>query len=185
LIAQLRAQTAELHQQLDDALELEIGQITRQKYVEFLRGSLAALEPLETGLKPWLKPDARSRCEALRQDLRTLGADSVVAPLPDAPRLENEAAAFGARYVIEGSALGGAILSRNFDVALQLEGSALSYLTLHGAGLGEHWRGFLAELEAFGRSATPAERAEACESAKAVFKLYADGFRSTGAITAR
>jgi heme oxygenase len=179
LIARLRAETAALHQQLDDALELEPSQITRQKYVEFLRGSLAALEPLEAQLRPDV-----SRCELLRRDLATLGVEAAVPALADPPLLSSEAAVFGARYVIEGSALGGAILSRSFDNALGLNGTALSYLTLHGAALGAHWRAFLAEIEGFGQQATPEMRAEACESAKAVFKLYARGFRSSGAIAA-
>lgn len=184
LLAQLRASTSDLHAQLDHALGLARESITREKYVAFLLGSLAALEPLEPQLAPFSNGHSRSRCALLREDLASLAAPTTVSALADAAPLDisTEAAALGARYVIEGSALGGAVLARAFDAALNLNGEALRYLTLHGARLGEHWRGFCAELEQFGTTATPSMQSEACASARAVFRIYSLAFRNTGAI---
>ena len=185
LISQLRAATGQLHHQLDEALALQGDRVTRERYAAFLRGSLAALEPLEAQLQSWVSKDYIFRCDLLRVDLRTLQADAHVNGSLDVPTIGSEAAALGARYVVEGSALGGAILARSFDAALGLQGEALGYLTLHGAGLAAHWRSFLAELEQFGKTATPQMRTDACESAKAVFNLYLAGFRSSGAVAVR
>ena len=185
MLSQLRAATSQLHRELDGALGLEEGQITRQKYVEFLQGSLLALAAIEPRLAAVSAPGVASRCELLRSDLQSLGATADVSDLSEAVHIDSQAAAFGARYVIEGSTLGGAILSRLFDKALALEGKGLRYLTLHGAGLAEHWREFLSELEQFGKVATPELRAEACETARAVFMLYIAAFRRSGAIPAK
>jgi heme oxygenase len=181
LVSELRAATSDLHRELDGSLGLAQGHVTLLSYVAFLRGSLAALDPLEERLRASLTGTPRSRCALLREDLIALGADTTVCSLPEVPSLQSEAAVFGARYVIEGSALGGAVLARSFDASLRLEGEALGYLTLYGSSLGEHWRAFVSELESFGKRATRSMRSEACETAQAVFKLYAAGFRSTGA----
>jgi len=183
LLAQLRASTSDLHAQLDNALGLAHDSITREKYVAFLHGSLAALETLEPQLAPFGNGHSRSRCALLREDLASLAAPTAVREFAVPPlEIRTEAAAFGARYVIEGSALGGAVLARAFDAALNLNGEALRYLTLHGARLAEHWRAFCTELEQFSRRATPSMQSEACASARAVFRIYSVAFRNTGAI---
>lgn len=182
LLAQLRAATSDLHRALDEALGLARGSVTLQSYEAFLRGSLAALEPIEVQLRGFGGSESLSRCALLRADLNSLRSDAGISPVARVPRIDTEAAAFAVRYVIEGSALGGAVLARAFDSALQLKGQSLSYLTLYGARLGEHWREFCNELERFGRTATPSMRAEACASARAVFELYYSAFRSTGAV---
>jgi len=163
--------------------------VTRERYVAFLQGSLVALEHIEPSLLSFFRNAVPSRCDLLRADLSALGRSSPdlsATPLhepSEIPQIDSEAAAFGARYVIEGSALGGAVLARAFDAALQLNGASQRFLTLYGARLGEHWRGFCAELEQFGKMATPSAQTEACASARAVFNFYAAAFRSTGAIT--
>jgi heme oxygenase (biliverdin-IX-beta and delta-forming) len=187
LLAQLRAATNDLHRELDQALGLADAGVTREKYVAFLRGSLAALDAIEPQLRDFGEGEAISRRELLREDLRSLGcptsfgARAEIAEIGSV-EIASVAAAFGARYVIEGSALGGAVLARSFDAGLQLRGESQRYLTLHGARLGERWREFCAELEGFGTMATASARSEACACARAVFKLYRAAFRSSGAI---
>jgi len=185
LLAQLRAATSALHGQLDAALGLQDERITRESYAAFLRGSLAALAPLEVQLRPWLPADEPPRCDLLRSDLLALGVAADVPALPDVPPIDSPGAAWGARYVIEGSALGGVVLARAFDARLGLRGEAVRYLTLHGAGLAQRWRSFLIDLEEFGKTATAVVRSDACETAKAVFNLYSAGLRSSEAIAAR
>ena len=182
LLAQLRTATSDLHRELDQALCLAENSITHGSYVAFLRGTLSALEPIERQLRDFGGTDALSRCALLRADLDSLNSAAPILPNPDAPKIHSLSAAYGARYVIEGSALGGAVLARSFEAALRLHGGSLRYLTLHGPQLGAHWRAFCEELEQFGRSATPSMHREACASARAVFKLYYAAFRSTGAI---
>lgn len=182
LLAQLRAATGDLHQELDRYLGLADEGVSRERYVAFLRGSLAALNVLEPQLRAFGVGEGPSRSELLREDLRSLASPAVIEAPLDVLDIESEAAAYGARYVIEGSALGGAVLARSFDSALRLNGESLRYLTLHGRELGAHWREFCAELEQFGTTATPNMRAEACACARAVFKLYGAAFRSSGAL---
>ncbi|HYQ46167.1 MAG TPA: biliverdin-producing heme oxygenase [Polyangiaceae bacterium] len=185
VLAQLRAATGDLHRELDGALGFGDGGLSRERYVAFLQGSLVALEAIEPQLQAFGDRAMPSRCQRLREDLRSLESPTSVGAPAEIPDICSEAAAFGARYVVEGSTLGGAVLARSFDAALQLQGTSLRYLTLYGARLGEHWREFCEELERFGRTATPEMRSEACACARAVFKLYGAAFRSTGAIAVR
>jgi heme oxygenase (biliverdin-IX-beta and delta-forming) len=181
LLTQIRLATRHLHAQLDDELGLTQEGCTRAVYTAFLRGSLAALQPLESQFNTGWRGQ-KSRCRLLQEDLASLGADSTPKALLEVPNLNSEAARMGARYVVEGSALGGAVLARNLDTHLGLNGESQRFLTIHGAGLAHHWRAFVQELEGWGKKSSSEMRAEACESAKAVFGLYRAAFHSTGSL---
>ncbi len=185
MLAQLRAATAAAHAELDRGLDLLAESVALERYIAFLQGSLGALEPLENSLGVTPAPEAvpyRARTPRLRQDLTALGVNARVDASAASIPLASVAAACGARYVIEGSALGGAVLARGLGVTLQLDARALGYLTLYGDGLSEHWRAFVAELERWGKSATLEMRAEACDTARAVFATYRAAFERAGAL---
>ena len=170
-----------MHAQLDNDLGLTRAGCSRVAYEAFLRGSLAALQPLESQLDTASR-GPESRCHLLLEDLASLGAQSAPKALLEVPNLDSEAARLGARYVVEGSALGGAVLARALDARLGLNGGAQRFLTMHGARLSDHWRSFVQELEDWGQRASGEMRIEACESAKAVFGLYRAAFHSTGSL---
>lgn len=186
LLAELRAATASAHAELDHGLGLLSEGVTRARYIAFLRGSLAALEPLEKSLVLGSNldtPTYRERAPSLRADLASLGVNTGPTELTASPHVASMAARCGARYVIEGSALGGAVLARGLEPALGLQGKALAYLKLYGDELPSHWRAFVAALEHWGKSATLEMRAEACNTARAVFGSYRAAFEQSGAFT--
>jgi heme oxygenase len=77
----------------------------------------------------------------------------------------------GARYVVEGSALGGRGLARRLDGLLgpgTLAGRR--FFSGHGAETGAVWRGYLDRLSA--APETPAARAAAIEGATATFSIF-------------
>ncbi len=183
-IADLRAATAAAHEALDRGLDLLGAGLTQERYIAFLAGSLAALEPLEESLATLSALESvpyRARAPRLRADLTALGVNNVATATADSPHLTSVAAALGARYVVEGSALGGAVLARGLAPALELDDAELGYLTLYGPDLGAHWRAFVSELERWGKSATLEMRAEACDTARAVFASYQAAFERAGA----
>ncbi|PZU11988.1 biliverdin-producing heme oxygenase [Sphingomonas sp.] len=160
-VQQLRATTASDHDLVDAAFGVT-DFADREAYGRFLAAHALALPAVEAALESLaILPPLRPRAPLIESDLRALGLD-LPAPLPfDLPR--TGASGFGAAYVIEGSRLGGGLLSRR--VAPGLPASYLSETHLPG-----EWRGFLAALDA--AAAGDAWIAEAITAARATFDLY-------------
>lgn len=149
----LRQATAASHGAIESLLRLD-AQIDRGRYAAILQGFdvfLSAWEPAVTSTLPERLQGgfmARSRLAFLHQDLATLGlerADGAVAALPD---LGTPAAAFGSMYVIEGSALGGQVISRQLSGRFG-DGRCSGAAYFHGWGdqTGRMWREFREQLE--------------------------------------
>lgn len=171
LLAQLRRATAARHRRLDDGLALGHATLTRERYAAFLEGSLRVLVLLEPALRKWPRAyDPSPRIECLREDLRALGGD--VDPVPAHVHVPaNAAAAFGAAYVVEGSALGGRVLAPLVQRVLGTC-TSVSYLRLRGDATQPHWQAWLARLRTFDDDAVPADRDAACAMACATFDVY-------------
>lgn len=118
------------------------------------------------------------RAAHLLEDLATLGVAS-----PHAEPYQvgtSDAALIGVAYVLEGSRLGGSILSRT--VAPELRGKATRYLD-HGAGL-KLWPRFVSRLDTLDFSEE--ETAAAIFAANAVFAAFERGLchdQTVGAIS--
>lgn len=163
----LRAATRGAHDRVD-ALFSGFDLARPDDYRRFLAAQAAAFLPAEAALDHagagrlfpgW--SEAR-RAHLLAADLDDLG---MARPDPAAaPAFASPAAVAGAVYVLEGSRLGGALLSRR--LAPGLPGRFLS------AGLPPGgWRAFLARLEQL--LGTDVERREAVASAEGMFLLFA------------
>lgn len=178
LLHALRDTTRAHHQALDAALGFDAERITRDRYVAFLRGSLAAVTALEPSLARWLVPSSPSRAASLERDLAALGAG---AP-PRVDRFEPASLpeAVGCSYVVEGSALGGAVLASRVERAL---GDApTSYLRLHGRDPGRAWASWLRALEAHDAAMSGSDRDQACHAARRTFDLYTQALTAAGSI---
>ena len=176
LIESLRAATRQQHAELDQS----VAALTDvDRYRDFLRGSWAALSPLERALGPWLETTPRG--PLIQADLHDLNSDVGPAIADHSPPIDSTARAWGARYVIEGSALGGVVLARGVQQVVG-DGAPVRYLTVHGAELGARWRAFMAALNAWGQNATATEKSAACDTAGAVFAWYREAFAATGAL---
>ena len=170
-LAALRSATRELHERVDRLMDLQRMQDPGHyaRVLQALDAFLAGWEPAVAAALPqrwhhWLQQ--RSRRPFLRADLRELG----IAPCPPAhvPPLQSEPAAWGSLYVMEGSALGGQLISRTLAPAGVLPTRGGAYFHGWGHATGAMWRevrGLLAtEL------ASPAAVAQACEAARQTFE---------------
>ena len=160
-VARLRAATASDH----DAVDAGFGRYDLRDandYRAFLIAHARALPAVEAWLEtiPGLAA-VRSRGDPLAADLAALGEEM---PAPMAFDLApSEAAGWGAMYVIEGSRLGGIMLSRSVP-----EGMPSAYLgAKHLSG---EWRTLLTAIDR--QPADEAWVAEAIAGAKAAFALY-------------
>lgn len=170
LLAQLRAVTGAAHAELDRAVT-GAGTLSPVRYAALLYAHLDVLSSLEAELEHYLPGFAAAqRVALLCADLHVLGLGA--APARGANRVTSLGAAWGAAYVIEGSALGGLVLARELKLERSVDARALRYMSLRGAATADHWRSFCRALNAWGAGANEHERATACASACAVFKAY-------------
>jgi heme oxygenase len=157
----LRASTAAIHRQTELALDLPASIRGIDDYCFLLQRFYGLYEPLEELLATFpewttwkIALPERRHTEHLGRDLRALG----VAPqdLPRAspsglPKLQSFAEALGARYVLEGSALGSQIilplLQRKLHFGID---GADSFLRGYGNRTQDHWIWFCAGLDRFG-----------------------------------
>ncbi|ANM11863.1 MULTISPECIES: biliverdin-producing heme oxygenase [unclassified Rhizobium] len=160
----LRAQTADCHGEVDELFST-FDLSNRQQYRTFLRAHArvvpAAEDALEDAGIAHLLPDwpERRRTQLLLADIGELG-DPLPQPLPP-PALRNDAALWGALYVLEGSKLGGALLAKS--VPDHLPGSYLRPQGPKGA-----IRIFMERLDASGID----DPAAAVSAARDVFGLF-------------
>lgn len=154
LLPRLRHSTGPLHDRIEALLQLE-APMPMARYGRILRGFHEFLQlweqrvrfALPEDLRPWF--DERRRASLTLQDL----ADLSIAQAPDLRqsardaqaliRMDSPAAAFGALYVIEGSALGGQVLVPQLKRHLGLRPDyGARYFHGFGERTGAMWREF-------------------------------------------
>lgn len=116
-VAVLRAATRDAHDRLDSLVDLRSW--NRATHAWWLQRMLGLHEPLENELGTWATPAfdlaGRRRAGAITADLITLGLTEAEvrslprSPLPPAPTERGRA--LGQLYVLDGSALGGAVIA--------------------------------------------------------------------------
>ena len=192
----IRTATAHCHASLEKAIDWSAAFSSPAGYVELLRDFLRVVDPLECRLEQFepvvLVELSHGRSRRLRCDV-----DAVLHGFMDAGRVDraddlvvdvsfivDQATALGALYVLEGSALGGQILSKQIrDFAsrwpiveprsvLQLQSMPFidSYFVGRGAETGRHWRAFCDRInDALPNEATASTAARA---AVQTFELF-------------
>lgn len=173
VLAALRAATRERHERVDQLMDLR-RLAERAHYERVLQVFDAFLGPWEEAVAAalpeawptWLRQ--RSRRAFLQNDLHALGLQ----PLPRAAlqlQLASPAAAWGSVYVLEGSALGGQVITR----ALAHSGLQPASAYFHGWGIatGAMWQEFRLRLQH--ELPEPAWVAAACDAACQTFDVLA------------
>ncbi len=182
---EIRDATHAEHEDLENHMDLmrpdfELEEYARllQKYHAFYHGLerfLLGRAAQQSGFAEFYCRD-RLKTPWLASDLRALnaGADAPA----DAPLQERLAALFaseqrllGALYVIEGSMLGGSVMSKQFRKRFELAPeTGLMFFTGYGSDTREKWLALLGLLAQFDHD--PAARREAVEGARSMFRLF-------------
>jgi heme oxygenase len=148
----LRKCTASAHDSLESKLDL-LSAPSRGRLIALLKAFYGFHSVWEPALSRWPRlfelMASRSRLADLRADLMHFGfTDEDVSQIAHCRRaaelLQSEAAAVGSAYVLEGSTLGGQVISRLFDGADYVPKTGLAYFNPYGAATGEMWRAFKA-----------------------------------------
>lgn len=153
LITDLRRATAAEHAALEQSVPLLDPNLTVATYrVTLLRfASVVACWEL-VGRRMCPEPhlttfDARCRSALLLTDLQNIGESTLAFP-PCQIALEEPASFWGALYVMEGSTLGGQLISRHLEEALGFrDGHGYRFFRGHGQDTGRLWKEFCALFE--------------------------------------
>ncbi len=156
MLHRLRNETSAVHHRVETRLDLLSPALDIERYGRVLQGMHAAWVPLEAHIAAFCPAEdynfwqGREQAHRLAADLESLGitpGPSFVpgAPLPD---VRDRSAWLGALYVVEGSTLGGQVISRHLQQRFGWqEGFGHSFFLGYGARTGERWRQVLRALE--------------------------------------
>lgn len=183
-IGEMRAATRPHHQRIEQLLALD-APMPLPRYTAILQGFQRFLgaweaelhQALPEAMQDWLT--ARSRLALLHEDLAWLGAAHQASPAGAVPRCLPDnglPSAFGSLYVIEGSALGGQVITPRLQRDLGLApGRGASYFHGHGERTAGMWREFRQLAgEAIGTDA--GRRQQACRAAGQTFEVLISTF---------
>lgn len=178
ILSRLKYETRPEHAAIEAALDLTPSTLTHAAYRRTLERFYGFYRPLEVKLQATLgltghrfDLTARLKTPCLAADLRALGIESpdqlpVCASLPV---LKNAADFFGCLYVLEGSTLGGQLISRHVRLAIGVTPETGGRF-FHGYGdrTGQMWQHFRAAVTGF--VVSPAMQDAAVAAAKDTFQ---------------
>ena len=151
----LKQRTKFPHQQLEKILLSKLKSISAvSDYVDILNSFYGYIKPLETfistNIDNNLLPDynKRRKSDALQEDLRCFDSRLGSSLCHDLPTVNNTYQALGALYVLEGSTLGGQIISRMIAQKLQLQNfDGLAFFKSYGDETLKMWDTFKQVLD--------------------------------------
>lgn len=175
LIDKLREATQHRHKELDDAIMSYLKNIySTDDYVQLLIAFYGYFKPVYDKIDAHLDisrlPDynTRRKPDSILQNLISLHHNEKVENIASQiPAISDNASAFGALYVMEGSTLGGLIIKKMLSDALPLSDTQLSFFAGYGKQTRERWNHFVQALNGF--TVVPAEEQAAITSANATF----------------
>jgi heme oxygenase (biliverdin-IX-beta and delta-forming) len=155
LLERLKVETRPAHDRIELAFDLEGRIATRDSYKNVLKRFYGFHHAWEQAAAPVAANreffERRCKTHLLVQDLQALGMTwDEITSLPQCRSLmplPSSAAVLGSMYVIEGSTLGGAIISREVERRLGMNAeTGCAYFRSYGRDIGVMWKSFGAVL---------------------------------------
>lgn len=179
----LRTETQAAHESLEAhpvSKAIAADQVTTASYVRYLQIMERVVQGMERALEPSLEghvADIRDRSKTgwIAADLQALDAGEN--PYPEFAELTNHnetAHAFGAYYVLEGSALGGRVILKQLPQELRESGTHTRYFEGYGTQTGPMWQRFLGDFSTY--VLTSQKEAQAIAGARDAFSAIQQYF---------
>ena len=175
----LREGTADVHLLIEQRVPVFREDFGLEEYARLVESFFGFWVPVEEKLSeivrlqdPDLALQSRLKYSLLREDLVILGRDpAAVRRCEILPRLETFLQGLGCLYVMEGSTLGGQIISRRLAQHLRLgEKSGAAFFNAYGGMVGSRWMEFKSFLSA---AVEPEDAGEVVSAARDTFlRLY-------------
>jgi len=176
-LALLRQQTSVVHQRLENRLQLFSNVSSMAGYGEHLQKLHECFRQAEAKVSVFasdlpLNWSERKKLPWLEQDLAALKLIPIAQENEKCPPCASVAEAMGMLYVMEGSSLGGRVISAHYGALLGLNPqTGLRFFTGHGESTGILWKEFLRALESL-IAADPERAGEVNRSAQRTFEFF-------------
>lgn len=174
----LRTETAQAHHAIEGAMPVMQSNFTQEKYMKLLKRLYGFYSTVEPSLHSHFSDSnlqfaERKKLESLKSDLQALGLTEE--DLQSLPKIEADwlprdlESALGLMYVLEGSTLGGQVISRHLKAQLNLEESTgLRFFSGYGPQTGFMWKSFQGVLNL--NLSQPAQMKKAARAAQITFE---------------
>lgn len=170
ILVLLKEGTKSQHDKLESDLNLLRQDLKLDEYVELLKRFYGIYKPLEPLLNI---PADRLKTSHLEKDLRYFNVNlELVEMCEDLPEVLSKSHSYGVRYVLEGSTLGGQVLTKHFKEFFYISpDSGCFFFSGYGPETMSMWKQFQNELMNF--SSTDEYSPEVLvESARDTFRLF-------------
>lgn len=177
MIQRLKEETRELHAEVEAqslAKQIMDHSIDLETYKLLLLQNYIAYQATETAIKQFLPEYNGKKHKQLQQDLEQLGVTVETPSENDIFECHSQAEALGAAYVVEGSALGGMLLSKNLQKCRGLASVDQHHFFNGNKENLEDWNSYKTVLEQYKFS--EATENEALKKAKQTFMFFQNIF---------
>ncbi len=172
----LKNTTHEVHQQLETKMDLMSRLETKESYLELLKKFYQYYLPIESKLSAYpneLPLEGRMKISLLKKDLLALGlSEDEISTLPAAktvPEINSASEAIGAFYVLEGSTMGGQVISKQLRTKLEITPeTGGSFFWAYGPKTMPMWLAFREFLNS-DETSQKRDKSKILESAKSTF----------------
>jgi heme oxygenase (biliverdin-IX-beta and delta-forming) len=151
ILSALKEGTWPQHEKLEKELNLLRPDLTLDDYVELLKRFYGLYKPLEEAIEI---PQTRVKTAHLEADLRHFNVDPQSIELShNLPDIKTKSQYYGLRYVLEGSTLGGLVLTKHFKEVFHISpDSGCFFFSGYGKDTMMMWKQFQEELVRFSES---------------------------------
>ncbi|GAA4092184.1 biliverdin-producing heme oxygenase [Mucilaginibacter panaciglaebae] len=176
LADKIKEATLQYHQQTEKVLVGKLKSMrSKRDYIDLLTLFYGYFGGLEKHIERYINAsnladyENRRKTSAIADDILTLGGAIPALTAEDQlPEIDNYLKAFGALYVIEGSTLGGQIISKMVQQHLHIaDGKGLSFFNSYGGQTEQMWSSFKETLN--GIAMTPQDEEMIIEAANQTF----------------
>lgn len=145
----LKESTMDLHKEIEQYMPVFRPDFDVSKYQELLGKMYNFYSSFERNLKNSLASEGvsefyndRFKTPRIEADLQSLNANPTAQAVSDLPTIDSLPAIAGALYVIEGSSLGGQIISKHLHENLKLQPDQIQFFGGYGPLTGKRWQEF-------------------------------------------
>ena len=179
----LKKETRELHEEVERstiARDILNHSIDRNSYKLLLYQNYIAYAVTENVVAACLENYSPNKHQRLKQDLAYFNVQPKIPAGIPLFECHNSAEAYGAAYVIEGSTLGGMLISRNLQKCQHLKDIENHYFFNGDKTAIESWNQFKAELNS--QDFTEVQQKQAIEKAKETFQFFGEILKDTSLV---